>query len=54
MIRKTPRKQISRKDINNQKEYKVVYEYVPTEDAEERTTRIYEFIFNALRKDKNR
>jgi hypothetical protein len=54
MIKKTPRKQKSRKNINTQKEYKVVYEYVSAEDEEERITRIYEFIVNTARKGENR
>jgi len=54
MIKKTPRKQKSRKNINTQKEYKMVYEYVSAEDEEERITRIYEFIFNTARKGENR
>jgi hypothetical protein len=52
MIKKTI-KQKSKQNINKQTDFKVTYEYVPTEDAEERTAQIYKIIFNSLRRGDN-
>jgi hypothetical protein len=49
MIKKTA-KQKTKQKVNAPKNYTVTYEYVPTEDAEERAARICKIIFDDLRK----
>ena len=41
---------MKRKKRKNKSEFKVIYEYVPSPDAEERVNRAFEIIFDKIEK----